>query len=213
MSRISPLTEKETLPVAVANRLLAGRSPEGGLLSFEDTLLLTMTAQTGRRIVDRLAQSAREQNCILLPPRTGTLAGLTKGTEAAVATPLQSAAAWVETVLAAEVELVRQSGWKRADAGGRTDLGLGLYGLATETAKAGLSVAGAAGKIDAPEDAERWSAWAELERRYLRRLLDREKRCPQEAELARALEREVALERQQRQRLEKKLKTSLTASA
>ncbi|NCZ97504.1 hypothetical protein EBZ02_10250, partial [bacterium] len=93
MSRISPLTEKETLPVAVANRLLAGRSPEGGLLSFEDTLLLTMTAQTGRRIVDRLAQSAREQNCILLPPRTGTLAGLTKGTEAAVATALQSAAA------------------------------------------------------------------------------------------------------------------------
>ncbi|NBU69523.1 MAG: hypothetical protein EBS49_07945, partial [Verrucomicrobia bacterium] len=159
MSPIFFLTEKETLPVAVANRLLAGRSPEGGLLSFEDTLL---------------------------PPRTGTLAGLTKGTEAAVATPLQSAAAWVETVLAAEVELVRQSGWKRADAGGRTDLGLGLYGLATETAKAGLSVAGAAGKIDAPEDAERWSAWAELERRYLRRLLDREKRCPQEAELARA---------------------------
>ena len=186
MSPIFFLTEKETLPVAVANRLLAGRSPEGGLLSFEDTLLLTMTAQTGRRIVDRLAQSAREQNCILLPPRTGTLAGLTKGTEAAVATPLQSAAAWVETVLAAEVELVRQSGWKRADAGGRTDLGLGLYGLAKEAAKAGLSVAGAAGKIDAPEDAERWSAWAELERRYLRRLLDREKRCPQEAELARA---------------------------
>ena len=182
------MTGKETLPAAVAARLLEGRQPEGGLLSFEDTMILTMTAQTGRRIVDRLAQAAREQDAILLPPRTGTLAGLTKGQDASVATPLQSAAAWVETVRKAEDEIVQQAGWKRKDAGGRTDLGLGLYRLATETAKAGLLIAEAAQKIDAPEDAERWAAWAELERRYLRRCKDRGKRCPQEAELARAKE-------------------------
>ena len=188
MSRIFFLTGKETLPAAVAERLLAGRKPEGGLLSFEDTMILAMTAQTGRRIVDRLAQAARDQDAILLPPRTGTPADLTKGQDTAVATPLQSAAAWVETVLAVEESLVEQAGWKRKDSGGRTDLGLGLYGLAKETAKAGLTIAGAAAKIDAPEDGERWAAWAELERRYLRRLKDRGKRCPQEAELARAKE-------------------------
>ena len=186
MSRIFFLTKKETLPAAVAARLLAERKPEGGLLSFEDTMILTMTAQTGRRIVDRLAQAARDQDAILLPPRTGTPAGLTKGPDPAVATPLQSAAAWVETVLAVEENLVEQAGWKRKDAGGRTDLGLGLYGLAKETAKAGLTIAEAEKKIDAPEDAERWAAWAELERRYMRRLKDRGKHCPQEAELARA---------------------------
>ena len=174
------------MPAAVAARLLADRRPEGGLLSFEDTMILTMTAQTGRRIVDRLAQSAREQDAILLPPRTGTPAGLTKGQDPAVATPLQSAAAWVETVLKAEEETVRQAGWKRKDTGGRTDLGLGLHRLAAETAKAGLTISEAARKIDAPEDVERWAAWAELERRSLRRLKDRGKRCPQEAELARA---------------------------
>jgi ATP-dependent helicase/nuclease subunit B len=186
MSRIFFLTQKETLPAAVAAHLLAERKPEGGLLSFEDTMVLTMTAQTGRRIVDRLAHAARATDAILLPPRTGTPAGLTKGADAAVATPLQSVAAWVETVLAVEEERVRQAGWKRTDAGGRTDLGLGLYRLATETAKAGQTIASAAGKVDAPEDVERWAAWAELERRYLRRLQDRGKRCPQEAELARA---------------------------
>jgi ATP-dependent helicase/nuclease subunit B len=186
MSRILFLTGRETLPAAVAARLLAERKPEGGLLSFEDTMILTMTAQTGRRIVDRLATAARDQDAILLPPRTGTPAGLTKGQDAEVATPLQSAAAWVETVVAVEESLVEQAGWKRKDSGGRTDLGLGLYGLAKETAKAGLTIAGAAAKIDAPEDGERWAAWAELERRYLRRLKDRGKRCPQEAELARA---------------------------
>ena len=188
MSRIFFLTGKETLPAAVATRLLAGRQPEDGLLSFEDTMILTMTAQSGRRIVDRLAQAAREQDAILLPPRTGTPAGLTKGQDPAVATPLQSAAAWVETVLKAEEETVQQAGWKRKDAGGRTDLGLGLHRLAAETAKAGLMISEAAQKIDAPEDAERWAAWSELERRYLRRLKDRGKRCPQEAELARAKE-------------------------
>ena len=140
MSRTFFMTGKETLPAAVAARLLEGRQPEGGLLSFEDTMILTMTAQTGRRIVDRLAQAAREQDAILLPPRTGTLAGLTKGQDASVATPLQSAAAWVETVRKAEDEIVQQAGWKRKDAGGRTDLGLGLYRLATETAKAGLLI-------------------------------------------------------------------------
>ena len=171
MSRIFFLTKKETLPAAVAARLLAERKPEGGLLSFEDTMILTMTAQTGRRIVDRLAQAARDQDAILLPPRTGTPAGLTKGPDPAVATPLQSAAAWVETVLSVPEELVQQAGWRRSDAGGRSDLGLGLCGLAAETAKAGLTIAEAAGKIDAPEDAERWSAWAELEQRYLRRLI------------------------------------------
>ena len=188
MSRIIFLTRKETLPAAVAAHLLAGRKPAGGLLSFEDTMVLTMTAQTGRRIVDRLAQAARDQESLLLPPRTGTPAGLTKGHDPAVATPLQSAAAWVETVLSVPEELVQQAGWRRSDAGGRSDLGLGLCGLAAETAKAGLTIAEAAGKIDAPEDAERWSAWAELEQRYLRRLKDRAKRCPQEAELARAKE-------------------------
>jgi len=188
MSRICFLTAKETMPSAVASRLLAGRKPEGGLLSFEDTMILTMTAQTGRRIVDRLAQAAREQDAILLPPRTGTPAGLTKGQDPAVATALQSAAAWVETVMAVEEGLVHEAGWKRIDPGGRTDLGLGLHRLAAETAKAGLTMAEAVGKIDAPEDAERWAAWAELERRYLRRLQDRGKRCPQEAELARAKE-------------------------
>ena len=86
-----------------------------------------------------------------------------------MATPLQSAAGWVETVLAVEESLVEQAGWKRKDAGGRTDLGLGLFGLAKEAAKAGLTIAEAEKKIDAPEDAERWAAWAELERRYLRR--------------------------------------------
>ena len=62
MSRTFFMTGKETLPAAVAARLLEGRQPEGGLLSFEDTMILTMTAQTGRRIVDRLAQAAREQD-------------------------------------------------------------------------------------------------------------------------------------------------------
>jgi hypothetical protein len=69
------LTATETLPETVANCLLAGRKSEGGLLSFEDTMILTMTAQTGRRIVDRLAQAARREDAILLPPRTGTPAG------------------------------------------------------------------------------------------------------------------------------------------
>jgi len=95
-------------------------------------------------------------------------------------------AAWVETVLAAEEETVAQAGWKRTDTGGRTDLGLGLFRLATETAKAGQTIVSAAKKVDAPEDVERWVAWAELERRYLRRLQDQGKCCPQEAELARA---------------------------
>jgi hypothetical protein len=113
---------------------------------------------------------------------------LTKNQDPAVATPLQSAAAWVETVRKVEDETVQQAGWRRKDAGGRTDLGLGLYGLAKETAKAGLTIAEAAGKIDAPEDAERWAAWADLERRYLRELKNRGKRCPQEVELARAKE-------------------------
>jgi len=174
------------LPAAVATRLRVGREPEGGLLSFEDTMLLTMTAQTGRRIVNLLAQAARDMDALLLPPRTGTPAGLTKAADPAVATALQSAAAWVETVMAAEEGLIRQAGWKRSDAGGRTDLGLGLYGLATETAKAGRTIAGAAGVMDAPEDAERWTAWAELEKFYLVRLRNRGRRCPQEAELARA---------------------------
>lgn len=186
MSRNFFLTQKETLPAAVARHLLAGRKADGGLLSFEDTMILTMTAQTGRRIVDRLAQAARDQDSLLLPPRTGTLAGLTKGQDPAVATALQSAAAWVETVLAAEEDWVHQAGWRRSDAGGRSDLGLGLYECAKETAKAGLTIGEAAGKIDASEDAERWGAWAELERRYLRRLQDRGRRCPQAAELARA---------------------------
>lgn len=176
------------MPAAVATHLLEKRKPEGGLLSFEDSMILTMTAQTGRRIVDRLAQAAQQQDAILLPPRTGTPAGLTKGLDSGVATALQSAAAWVETVLGLEEEWVRQAGWRRVDAGGRTDLGLGLYGLAKETAKAGLTISAAAGKIDAPEDAERWSAWAEIERRYLRKLADRKKGCPQEAELTRAKE-------------------------
>lgn len=101
---------------------------------------------------------------------------------------MQSAAAWVETVLAASEELVHQAGWRRKDTGGRTDLGLGLYGLATETAKAGLTLAVAAEKIDAPEDVERWTAWAELERRYLRWLQDHGKHCPQEMELRAAKE-------------------------
>lgn len=182
------LTATETLPETVATRLLAGRKSEGGLLSFEDTMILTMTAQTGRRIVDRLAQAARREDAILLPPRTGTPAGLTKGQDSAVATALQSAVAWVETVLAADEELVHQAGWRRNDAGGRTDLGLGLYGLATETAKAGLTIAAAAQKIDALEEGERWSAWAELEGRYQLRLKACGKRCPQESELARAKE-------------------------
>ena len=60
--------------------------------------------------------------------------------------------------------------------------------MAKETAKAGLTISEAAGRIEAPEDAERWAAWAELERGYQRRLKDRGKRCPQEAELARARE-------------------------
>ncbi len=188
MSRIFFLTGKETLPAAMAAQLLAERKPEGGLLSFEDTMVLTMTAQTGRRIVDRLAQAARATEAILLPPRTGTPAGLTQGADPAVATPLQSVAAWVETVLAVEEERVRQAGWKRTDTGGRTDLGLGLFRLATETAKAGCTLASAAGMVDAPEDHERWAAWAELERRYWRRLQDRGMRCPQQAALARAQE-------------------------
>ncbi|NDD82511.1 MAG: hypothetical protein EBZ53_08125, partial [Verrucomicrobia bacterium] len=150
MSRIFFLTQKETLPAAVAAHLLAERKPEGGLLSFEDTMVLTMTAQTGRRIVDRLAHAARATDALLLPPRTGTPAGLTKGADTVVATPLQSVAAWVETVLAAEEETVRQAGWKRTDSGGRTDLGLGLFRLATETAKAGLTIVSAAEKVDAP---------------------------------------------------------------
>lgn len=182
------LTTTKTLPESVASRLLAGRKPEGGLLSFEDTMILTMTAQTGRRIVDRLAQAGREDDAILLPPRTGTPAGLTKGREPSVATALQSAASWVETVLGADEGLVQEAGWRRVDSGGRTDLGLGLYELAKETAKASLTISAAAVKIDAPEDAERWSAWAELERQYLRKLQDRGKRCPQEAEVARAQE-------------------------
>jgi ATP-dependent helicase/nuclease subunit B len=186
MSRIFFLTAKETLPAGVAARMLGERKPEGGLLSFEDTMILTMTAQTGRRIVDRLALAARDEDAILLPPRTGTLAGLTKGQDPAVATPLQSAAAWVETTMGVDEEQVHQAGWQRSDAGGRMDLGLGLFGLAKETAKAGLTISEAAGRIEAPEDAERWAAWAELERGYLRRLKDRGKRCPQEAELARA---------------------------
>ena len=182
------LTTTETLPEAVAAWLLTGRQPEDGLLSFEDTMVLTMTAQTGRRIVDRLAQAARREDAILLPPRTGTPAGLTKGQDSSVATALQSAATWVETVLAAEEELVHQAGWNRNDSAGRTDLGLGLYGLATETAKAGLTISAAAEKIDALEDGGRWSAWAKLEARYLMGLRDRGKRCPQESELARAKE-------------------------
>jgi hypothetical protein len=113
---------------------------------------------------------------------------LTKGQDSTVATALQSAVAWVETVLAADDELVHQAGWRRNDAGGRTDLGLGLYGLATETAKAGLTIAAAAGKIDALEEGERWSAWSELEGRYELRLKACGKRCPQESELARAKE-------------------------
>jgi ATP-dependent helicase/nuclease subunit B len=188
MSGIIFLTKRETLPAGVAAQVLVGRRAEEGLLCLEDTLILTMTAQTGRRIVDRLARAARDQDALLLPPRTGTLAGLTKGRDPGVATALQSAAAWVETVLAAEEKLVRQAGWRRVDLGGRTDLGLGLYGLATEVAQAGLTMAEAAGKVDAPEDVERWGVWAELERQYRQRLKDGGKRCPQAAELARAEE-------------------------
>ena len=72
------LLATDTLPEAVATYLLAERKANGGLLSFEDTMILTMTAQAGRLIVDRLAQAAQKQDAILLPPRTGTPAGLTQ---------------------------------------------------------------------------------------------------------------------------------------
>ncbi len=180
------LLATETLPEAVATYLLAERKANGGLLSFEDTMILTMTAQAGRRIVDRLAQAAQKQDAILLPPRTGTPAGLTQSPEPGVATPLQSVAMWVQTVLAVGEEWVERAGWKRTDASGRADLGLGLYGLAKETAKAGLMIAQAAEKIDAPEDVERWATWAELEHRYRQGLKDCGKRCPQDSELERS---------------------------
>lgn len=171
-----------------ASRVREFLLPEGpaGPVDLAGDLIVVPTNQAGRRLREALALHCAGQGTALFPPRVLTPGGLLKlrgDGDGAVAAPLESAAAWADVLVKAD--LGRCGGLFPAGAPSQDFLwalrtGEMIEGLRSALADGGLRLEDVLRDFGhLLEEAERWQDLRQLEKAYLERLsaLGMEDRC------------------------------------
>ena len=167
------LNERRPLPEAVARHLVG--SGEGR--TWDDTLLILPTAETGRRVVDALLAGCGDE--VIFPPRTVTpLSLIPFGTGEDVATALTARLAWARALEAAGGCVATFGADSTPES--RRGLAESLVELTRTLASANLNIPDAAKRLGDRDP--RWLEWVSLWEAYTAVLDSTGLKCPGEAQ-------------------------------
>ena len=158
----------ETVPA----HLLAESGP--GMLDMRGTIVVVPTRQSSWRLSAALPLAADARSMALLGPDIVTAPVLLDSKRVATATDLQGLLAWCAVLTAVKAgELIAFLGAREgrtANAAWALQVARSLQGLRRELSDGGLTIAEVANRGAGIEEADRWIAMAELERRYIEQL-------------------------------------------
>lgn len=145
-----------------------------GMLDMRGTVVVVPTRQSSWRLSAALPLAADARDAALLGPEIVTAPVLLDARRTVAATDLQSLLAWCAVLTAVKSgELVAFLGAREGRNAGTAwalQVARRLQGLRKELSDGGLTIVEVANRGAGIEEAERWAAMAELERRYTRQL-------------------------------------------